>query len=286
MPYSLQNTMVLGPAAVVIGANRHKIPVSPYRSKTGALPVDMVTDKSTAFFQVVVTLPDNVPMNLVDMRVKYVVRQSLFGTEYKEVDCSIVNADRGEIMVYIPETIMGCPGIHLAALQVYNWDSRLIYQSPRYLEIAADYTNLQTPRPVTLAEVRMALRDFPEANTLLNDVEFSDNEIAYCLTKPVDIWNELPPDVGLYDYTSFPWRQAHLKAAVGELLRIAAYRYFRNELPYSSGGMAVNDMNKGPTYLQMAETESQRFMDFCMARKQDLNISNGFTWLPGPSGLL
>ena len=275
-----QSTILLGPVAVIVGANRHKIPVSPFRAKSNQLPVDQIVAGGAAFFKTTIYTPDNNPLNIVDMKLKYVVRDSLFTESYTEIDCTVVRSDYGEIEVYIPAGIMSKPGLHLASIQVYNLDAKLIYQSPRYLEIAANTVSISTP--ITTSEIRFALRDYPELNSLLNDVEFSDNEIAYCITKPVHIWNSMLPDVGQYDLNTFPWREAHLNATIGELLKISAHNYLRNQLPYSSGGLSVDDKNKGPAYMQLAEQEAAKFKMFCAERKFEANVMGGFIWLPGP----
>jgi len=281
MPYpSTQSSIVLGPVAVIVGANRHKIPASPYRSKANYLPVDQVAQDGASFFRTQVFTPDNNPLNIVDMKLRYVVRQSLFSDSYIEIDVTVVRPDYGEIEIYIPPNILSDPGLHLAGIQVYNLDNKLIYQTPRYLEITPKINSKN--RPVTVAEIRMALRDYPEWNTLLNDVEFSDNEIAYCITRPIDTWNSMSPDVGQYDIHNFPWRQAHINATIGELMKIAAYHYFRNHLPYSSGGLSVDDKNKGTAYLQMAEQALANFQTFSQEKKFEINIMGGFAWLSGP----
>ena len=277
---STQSNIILGPVAVIIGANRHKIPASPYKSKSNYLPVDQISEGGAAFFRTTIFTPDNNPLNIVDMKLKYVVRDSLFSESYTEIDCTVIRSDYGEIEVYIPAGIMCKPGLHLASIQVYNIDAKLIYQIPRYLEITPKITSVN--RPVTVAEVRFALRDYPELNSLLNDVEFPDNEIAYCISKPVEIWNSMLPDVGQYDIHNFPWRQAHLGATIGELLKIAGRSYMRNQLAYASGGLSVDDKNKGPAYLQMADQELGQFMQFCQERKFEANVMGGFIWLPGP----
>lgn len=278
--YSRQPNIILGPIAVVVGANRHKIPTSAFKAKYRQLPVDQIPEGGTTFFSAEIVNAENNPMNLVDMKVRYIIKQSLFTEKYTEVDCSIVDADAGLIDVYIPAHIMNQPGLHLASVQVYNLDGKLITQIPRYLEITPQLISVN--RPLTIAEVRFALRDYPEANNLLNDVEFSDNEIAYCITRPVERWNSMPPDVGQYDIHNFPWRDMHLNATIGELLKIAGYHYIRNQLAYSSGGLTVDDKNKGPTYMQMAENELAKFTQFCNERKFEANVMGGFIWLPGP----
>jgi hypothetical protein len=278
--YSRQPNIILGPVAVVVGANRHKLPASAYRAKYNQLPVDQVPENGTAYFTALVVNAENNPINLVDMKVRYVIRKSLFTEEYTEVDCSVSSVDKGLVDVFIPANIMGQPGLHLAGIQVYNLEGKLITQNPRYLEITP--STISVNRPITIAEVRFALRDYPEANNLLNDVEFSDNEIAYCITRPVDRWNSMLPDVGRYDVHTFPWHDMHVNATIAELLKIAGYHYMRNQLPYSSGGLSVDDKNKGPAYMQMAQQELAKFEQFCMERKLEANIMGGFVWLPGP----
>lgn len=283
MPYpSTQNNIILGPVAVVVGANRHKIPASPYKAKSNYLPVDQIPEQGTSFFKTQVFTPDNNPLNIVDMKLRYVIRKTFTSESYTEIDCTVVRPDFGEIEVYIPANIMSESGLHLACIQVYNIDGKLIYQAPRYLEINPKFTS--TSRPVTVAEVRFAIRDYPEYNTLLNDVEFSDNEIAYCITKPVDIWNSMLPDVGTYESNNFPWHDVHLNATIGELLKIGSHHYNRNQLGYSSGGLSVDDKSKGPLYLQLAEQESQKFRMFCQERKFEINVMGGFGYLSGPYG--
>jgi hypothetical protein len=278
--YSTQSNILLGPVAVVVGATRHKLPASPYKSKANNLPVDQIPERGSSFFSTVITTPDNNPMNLVDMTLKYIIKDSLFNSSYTEIDCTVTRADFGEIDVYIPAEVLTVPGLHLSAIEIYNLDGELIYQIPRYLEITPKL--ISTGRPITVAEVRFALRDYPEVNTLLNDVEFSDNEIAYAMTRPVDRWNSMLPDVGQYDIHNFPWRYAHLNATIGELFKMAGRAYLRNDLPYSSGGLSVNDKNKGPAYLQLAEQEEAKFVQFCAERKFEANVMGGFLWLPGP----
>ena len=278
----VQSNILLGPVAVVVGANRHKIPASAYAANSNQLPVDQIPEGGAAFFSALVTTPQNNPMNLVDMQVRYIVKHSIFATDYTEIDCTAVRADYGEIEVYIPANILNEPGLHLAALQIYNLDNKLIYQVPRYLEITPKVNS--TCRPITVAEIRFSLRDYPELNSLLNDVEFSDNEIAYCIAKPVDLWNDMLPDVGRFDLHTFPWRYYHLNATIGELLKIAAHSYLRNQLPYSSGGLSVDDKNKGPAYLQLAEQAAAKFQLFCQERKFEANVMGGFLTLSGPYG--
>ena len=60
--------------------------------------------------------------------------------------------------------------------------------------------------------VRIWLRDNdPEANVLLDDFEFSSEEIRTAMTLTADYWNETPPSIGSYDYDKFPYRYALLK---------------------------------------------------------------------------
>lgn len=102
---------------------------------------------------------------------------------------------------------------------------------------------------LTEADVRIWLRDAdPEANVLIDDVEFTSEEIRTALTLAVDYWNETPPLIGRYDYDKFPNRFHLLQGTAANLLFMAAHRYRRNHLNYTAGGVSVDDQNKYQQY--------------------------------------
>lgn len=58
---------------------------------------------------------------------------------------------------------------------------------------------------LTDADIRVWLRDNdPEANLLIDDFEFSPEEMRTAMTLTVDYWNDQPPYLRNYDYDKFP----------------------------------------------------------------------------------
>ena len=127
--------------------------------------------------------------------------------------------------------------------------------------------------PPTLQELRQAIMDNGAAeNLLLDDVEFHDDQIAYAVGKPLNYWNETPPPLKRLMATRiFPFREAWTNAICGHLFMIAAHNYRRNHLPYNAGGVAVDDRNKEPQYLQMGNKLLDDWKEFVRIKKYEIN---------------
>ena len=271
-----------------VGADRYRLPTSPFRSDDGtSIPVNTVVHATTPVIEDTLRQPNGNVIRLANNTVHYIVQESLTGTNTLTELCGIKDADNGVVEYSLDPADLPGPGIYLAAYNVTNEEDLLLYQVPRYLQITPSLgQGTVSQRPLSIAEIRLALRDYPAANTLLDEVEFSDEEIIWALTRPVDIWNGTPPDLVTYSYNNFPWRAPHLDGAVGELLSIAGHHYMRNELPYQSAGLTVNDKAKASNYLQMSEGLKAKFKEFVERKKYELNISGGFIFKPGPYGNL
>ena len=166
-------------------------------------------------------------------------------------------------------------GIWISAISLYDADGAVIGEWPSYTAVRKGINHTKRDNtPLGLSEVRLALRDTcPEFNTLLLDVQFSDTEIAFAMTRPVDEWNESVPDVGHYTYATFQWRENWLKATMGHLLQTAAYWYARNKLPYTAGGVAINDMDKDNPYLTLSAQLKSEWKDWMTRKKVEINAS-------------
>lgn len=185
----------------------------------------------------------------------------------------IVDAPTGQVRWSFEPDEVPFPGLWLAQVILYKDDvaERVI---PYYLYIRANI-HASTPQnyyPLHIADVRMYLRDMvPEANTLLEDYEFTDDEIMYAIRRPVDQWNETPPPVGCYTTTTFPYRYYWTIAAAAELLQMAAHRYARNELDYAAAGVRIQDQNKAQTYLAVAERLKKEWMWWLEMKKMEVS---------------
>lgn len=130
---------------------------------------------------------------------------------------------------------------------------------------------------VTLTEIQNFIRDNdPEKNLLLDDMEFSPEELEAAATHTVDYWNEMPPSIGSYRYTKFPYRYHLLLGTTAQLLRVAAHRYRRNELQSRIAGGAHSDQAKAATYDQAADKLWAEYRKWVTAKKYELNMEQGW----------
>ena len=130
---------------------------------------------------------------------------------------------------------------------------------------------------ISEVDIRTFLRDTdPDANLLLDDFEFGPEEIRSATNLAVDKWNETPPPVGLARVDTFPYRYHLLLATCANLLRMAAYRYMRNDLQYQVGGGAVMDQAKGQPYFIAADRLMAEFDKWMRLKKSEIQASIGW----------
>lgn len=130
---------------------------------------------------------------------------------------------------------------------------------------------------LTDLDVRIWLRDNdPEANLLLDDFEFTPEEIRTAMTLTVDYWNDQPPYIRNYDYTKFPFRSKLLAGTAANLLFMAANKYRRDSLQYSAGGLTVQDKEKYQQYDAAGARLWQEYKEWVPANKRSINAEHGF----------
>lgn len=136
----------------------------------------------------------------------------------------------------------------------------------------------------TIQEIRMQMVDSaPAENSLLDDVEFGDDQILQAIVKPVQYFNQQPPPLGyFYNTTNFPWKQAWIDATIGYLMGFAAATYRRNRLGGSAAGINIDDMNKENEYLREAERRGREWKDFVLQKKVELNMQQGAGGIGSP----
>jgi len=137
--------------------------------------------------------------------------------------------------------------------------------------------NVDSPRPLDEVRIRMWMRDNdPEANLLLEDYEFSSEEIAEARQMAVDEWNEMLPPCAPHTVESFPYRFNLLQATTANLLFIASHRFRRNQLNVQVGGGASDDQNKEGPYLAASDRLRQAWQSWAKMRKHSLNADLGW----------
>ena len=130
---------------------------------------------------------------------------------------------------------------------------------------------------LTDLDVRIWLRDNdPEENRLIDDFEWTPEEIRHAMTLTVDYYNETPPFIGRYDYDRFPNRFHLLQGTAANLLYMAAHRYRRNQLNYSAGGVTVDDQNKYQQYDAAGDKLWSEYKAWVSASKKAANAEQGW----------
>jgi hypothetical protein len=160
-----------------------------------------------------------------------------------------------------------------------EFEEKVIRRFPCFAEVQINLTNLTgryTNGGVTIAEIRLAIRDkCPEENFLLDCVEFTDTEIAWAIRRPLDLWNDTPPDLRRFRYTpaTFPFRYYWIQGAAGELFQMATYHYERNNLRYAAGNLSVDDKSQRTAYQEFADRLREECYRWMLQKKKELNMS-------------
>ena len=141
---------------------------------------------------------------------------------------------------------------------------------------------------LTITDIRMFLADNPATNMLIDDYEWTEDEINSAIRLTVDKWNETNPPVGVFTVDDvvadvddeFPYRYHFLIGACSMLLRIAANKYRRNRLKYNIGGGSIDDQDKEIEYTKAAGALTDEFNSWMIREKVRLNINAGwgFDW--------
>lgn len=129
-------------------------------------------------------------------------------------------------------------------------------------------------------DIRMWLRDNdPAANLLLDDYEFTPEEVRTAMTMTVDFWNEAPPSLtgAHYSIDTFPFRFHYIMGVSGMLLMIAAHRYRRNRMPSQISGGTVDDQNKHQEYEAAGGRLWDMFKGWAMRKKVEINMDRGWS---------
>jgi hypothetical protein len=194
-------------------------------------------------------------------------------------------AESGKIKITLSANDLLLPGVFLAEFDLMS----LAETSPvalirAYLEVVESLQHVDgAPRGLTLAEVRMVVMDrCAMDNFLLDSVEFDDSQVAWAIRRPVDLWNETPPPLNTYNTANFPYRYHWVNGAAGELMRMAARNYARNNLRYSAANLQVADKDKMTEYEKIGSDLLKEYKDWLLLEKRRLNclLAMGNTSVP------
>jgi hypothetical protein len=138
------------------------------------------------------------------------------------------------------------------------------------------------PRLLSRDSVRRFLRDYPVSvpgtgmlNDLLDNVEFSDDDIEEAMLFAVDYYNAFTPTTNL-TAASLP-RVVVLWGTVSHLLRSEANRQRRNQISAQDGNVGPIDLdNKAATYEQSAQIAWDTFFKMARDIKTQRNMQDGY----------
>lgn len=184
--------------------------------------------------------------------------------------------DPGVVAFELTETHTAHPGVYLAEVGQFLPGQRRLRSWPCYVLIEPSLFQVYDGSgPLSLHEIRLSLLDLiPDEVSLLDDMEFTDLQIAHALRRVVDLWNETPPRIQDYTALNFPYRHHWTVGTIAHLLDAAAARYRRNRLNYSAGGVSIDDQSKDTAYQEMAEAKKKEFMEWMRSEKMRLQMES------------
>lgn len=207
-------------------------------------------------------------------------------TVWAEAVLDILDAPNGVVSFDYDEIFTRRAGVFTAQVEFWH-DGAITRVLPYFVTINPNLRASSVDRGLGLsaAEIRMTIRDVdPEANYLLEELDFSDQEIALAVRRCIDYWNEVPPPVATYKATNFPWRY-HLTLGVAAVLhQMAANQKMRNDLPYQAGGVTVQDTVKFQQYLDFFNRYWQQWVMWVKHKKYELNVAGAYGIAPSGYG--
>jgi hypothetical protein len=141
---------------------------------------------------------------------------------------------------------------------------------------------------VTVEQVRRFMRDYPDKNILLEDVEFTQEEVNQALDLATSAWNSIPP---LLYITTTTWPAGTeyllLLGTAWNLLLGGTFTQLRNQATYQDGDIApIGIDDKFPLYQSFGQQLRSEWWQQVQQVKAALNLqaaygslSSGYRWV-------
>lgn len=252
---------------------------SGHASRSYGIPVIRTSTGVHADFQIQLTsdVQGTIPAELYDTpRIDFVcLAQNKSCEPVFFVPCQYIGG--GKIKLRLgPREVDDRQGLHYAQFHCYDDLRRLRHVFKCCLQIQRSLAGhgKRKFRPLTIAQVRMQVYDTSgQQNELLDDLEFSDVVIARCMERAVQDWNQMPPRLSRdLSVSNFPFKSNLCTGASGYLFRMASYRYMRNQMRHSNGGLTMDDNDKGQMYMQLAANALQEWKNWVQVKKSQINM--------------
>lgn len=137
------------------------------------------------------------------------------------------------------------------------------------------------PSIVTRDQVRIFLRDNPQKNILLDDVQFTDPELDLALEMTISAYNSVTPQTMLTP-SSFPLhlRYVALIGTVRWLLNSESFLQVRNQATYQDGDVApIGIDDKQAAYAQLARLLKEEWDELVRGIKSQNNMESAYNTL-------
>jgi hypothetical protein len=195
-----------------------------------------------------------------------------------EIEAYVTEPESGTIRARLPQEATNVPAILRGQWAVMDAADSIVFMSPFFVfversEFGPEVITTGVPNP---SDIRVLMRDnSPEDNYLLSELEFDLTEIVESTIRCVDYFNGAqPPIPQKFNTVTFP-NQALLSTGImGHLYQIAAKQYRRNHLPYSAGGVQVDDKNKSQEYEAIAKDMLNEYYSWVRNKKAQINSQN------------
>ena len=194
------------------------------------------------------------------------------------VNATVINAATGEIKIPYTAHDVRRSGIFTAESQIWEGGvMRRIFPMFWVVNPSLSGQPAHSRQTLSIAEIRMTLRDVdPNGNKLLDELEYSREEIALSIRRCINYWNEIPPPVGTYKPTNFPYPYHLSIGAASMLYSMAVHQKLRNDLPYNAGGVTVQDTVKWVQYREMQDRLWAEWSKWVKDKKYQKNIEGAF----------
>lgn len=129
---------------------------------------------------------------------------------------------------------------------------------------------------LTLGQVTRFLRDHPSYNILLDDVQFSEEEVNDAIYFAIQQYNAMTPITTLTE-DNFPNDWVLLMGTCAHLMRSEAFLQLRNQVTYSDGDIAPIGLDdKFAAYTGLRDSLATEFKEAARAIKTQRNMEQGY----------
>ncbi len=129
---------------------------------------------------------------------------------------------------------------------------------------------------LTLGHVTRFLRDFPSYNILLDDVQFSDEDVNDAMHFATQQYNAMTP-VTNFTVNNFPNEYMFLLGTCAHLMRSEGFLQLRNQLTYQDGDVSpIGVDDKVAAYTSLRNTLAAEWTQISRQYKTQQNMEAGY----------